>query len=270
MHKEELIDKGRVQRQFARAIASYDTASRPQQRIADDLIGWIHHCLEERGDLALPVVELRDILEIGCGTGLLTERLIALLGVEEKRYHLNDLVPEMEETLRGKLRGLPYRFRAFDAEESEWKGRYGLIASNCCIQWWHEPLTFLEKGFAALEPGGILAVTTFLPDNLSELATLLPHALPYPDLLAYEEACQRLGFRYYQLSPLVVPLSFPSLLALLQHLKATGANGVATPSELWTPQMLRRKEVELRAELALSADAPLPLTYHALSLIAIQ
>lgn len=270
MHKGKLIDKERVQRQFARAIVSYDTASHPQQRIADDLIGWINHCFEERGDLALPMEELQDILEVGCGTGLLTERLIALLGVEGKRYHLNDLVPEMGDALEEKLRGLPYHFRAFDAEESEWAGRYGLIASNCCIQWWHEPLAFLEKGFRALESGGILAVTTFLPDNLPELASLLPRALPYPELDAYESLCQRLGFRYYQLSPLLVSLSFPSLLALLQHLKATGANGVAAPSSLWTPQMLRRKEAELRAELALAVDAPLPLTYHALSLIAIK
>ena len=115
-----------------------------------------------------------------------------------------------------------------------------------------------------------MACSTFLPDNLPELHTLLPQALPYPPIEAYEEVCRELHFRYYQLSPLEITLHFPTLLELLRHLKATGANGVTPPSTLWTPQKLRTEEQQLRQQLALAADDLLPLTYHALSIIAIK
>lgn len=251
-----MLDRALITTRFGNALRSYDQAATPQLKI-------IHQLCDMLREKSLPA-PLR-VLEIGCGTGLLTHQLASLY--PDAQLTLVDLVPEAEEWVRKKLpqRGLAFHFG--DAETMAWGGAYQLIASSSCIQWWHDPLAFIPKAYQALDDGGWMAVTTFLPHNLLELQTILPPTLHYPEAGAYDEALS--PFRQKKITELSYTLHFPTLLMLLRHLKATGTNAFTHSVEgLWTPKRIKEMELRMRTKLQLPADAPLPLTYKALIIIA--
>ena len=251
------IDRQLIADRFGSAFASYDKAATPQQRVVAEMIA----LLTEKA-----ITPPHRILEIGCGTGLLTEQLAT--HYPEAELTLNDLVPQAEHWVSEKLP--PHRSFAFitgDAETWEWGEGYQLIASSSCIQWWKEPLAFVRKAYNALTPGGTLALSTFLPENLSELQPILPNALHYPPLAEYQAALT--PFSHVEQRALTIELQFPSLLELLRHLKATGTNAFTqTHQGLWSRGRLLRLEEQLRQAHQLTPAEPLSLTYHPLIIIA--
>lgn len=250
------LDRALITTRFSNALRSYDEAATPQLRI-------IHQLCEMLNGQSTSSPQ--QILEIGCGTGLLTQQLASLYPLAEMT--LVDLVPEAEQCVQRKLAERPFAFHAGDAEAMEWGGGYQLIASSSCIQWWHDPLAFVPKAFEALSEGGSMALSTFLPQNLEELQSILPQALHYPRAEAYEEALD--SFRYKETQELQHTLYFPTLMEVLRHLKATGTNAFThSVAGVWTPQRIREMELQMRRELQLSPEDPIPLTYRALIIIA--
>lgn len=250
------LDRALITTRFSNALRSYDEAATPQLRIIDQLCEML-----QASALQTP----QRVMEIGCGTGLLTQQLASLY--PETELTLIDLVPEAEGCVRSKLPEQQITFHAGDAEAMQWGKGYQLVASSSCIQWWHKPLAFVPKALEALTEGGWMALATFLPQNLSELQTILPQALHYPAAKAYEWSLE--PFRHKEMRELTYTLRFPSLMMLLRHLKATGTNAFThSVAGIWTPQRIREMEQLMRCELQLTADAPIPLTYRALIIIA--
>ena len=251
-----IIDRQLIADRFGNAFASYDEAATPQQRVVAEIIALLTEKV---------VTPPQRILEIGCGTGLLTESLSTLYPQAE--LTLNDLVPEAEHWIREKLPHRSFAFITGDAEQWDWGKGYQLIASSSCIQWWQEPLAFIRKAYNALTSGGTLALSTFLPENLSELRPILPNALHYPPLAEYQNALT--AFSHVEQRVLTIELQFPSLLELLRHLKATGTNAFTqTHQGLWSRGRLLRLEEQLRQAHQLTPVEPLSLTYHPLIIIA--
>lgn len=237
------IDRQLIADRFGSAFASYDEAATPQQRVVAEMMALL---TEEA------VTPPQRILEIGCGTGLFTEQLAT-------RY------PQAELTLNDL--GIACDKGKGDAEQWDWGKGYQLIASSSCIQWWQEPLAFIRKAYNALTPGGTLALSTFLPENLSELRPILPNALHYPVQAEYAAALT--PFSDVKQRALTIELQFSSLLELLRHLKATGTNAFThTRQGLWSRGHLLRLEEELRQAHQLTSEEPLSLTYHPLIIIA--
>lgn len=250
------IDRQLIADRFGSAFASYDEAATPQQRVVAEMMALL---TEEA------VTPPQRILEIGCGTGLFTEQLATRYPQAE--LTLNDLVPEAEHWVGEKLPHRPFAFVTGDAEQWDWGKGYQLIASSSCIQWWQEPLAFIRKAYNALTPGGTLALSTFLPENLSELRPILPNALHYPVQAEYAAALT--PFSDVVQRALTIELQFSSLLELLRHLKATGTNAFThTRQGLWSRGHLLRLEEELRQAHQLTSEEPLSLTYHPLIIIA--
>lgn len=250
------IDQNLVATRFCNALSSYDHAAIPQHVVAGELAGMIAGFMTS---------EPQSILEIGCGTGLFTQAISGYYPTAE--YTLNDLVSEAEQTISAKLPSLKYRFISGDAEHSGWDIGYELVASSSCVQWWQEPTAFLTKAYDVLAEGGVVALSTYLPGNLSELSTLLPHALRYPDASQYIEKLS--AYRRFEQKEVVSTLYFPTLLHLLRHLKETGTNAFTQSQRgVWSPARLAKAEQLIRQDLELVADAPLPLTYKALLIVA--
>lgn len=237
--KQDIADR------FARSISTYETAGVIQREISEQLIKLIEP------------IECGTVLEIGCGTGLLSSLLVERL--RGCRFIYNDLSSEMERPLRQKV-GTSGLFLPGDAERIDWPRECSVIASASCIQWWEDPLSFFPKSYAALRQGGQLVFSTFLPGNLVELSAVTGVGLDYPDSEEISRSLQSAGFRDLQLQQYRRVLYFPTLIELLRHLRDTGTNSLSS-NGLWTPRRLGAMEQAYRENLNLSQSASLPLTY---------
>ncbi|WP_169713729.1 malonyl-ACP O-methyltransferase BioC [Paludifilum halophilum] len=156
------LDKNRVARRFNRHAHSYDQHAVVQKRMARRIAG----TLKQRKP------EASEILEIGCGTGYLTEQLLAQY--PEARLTAVDLAPEMVEAAQKRTRGNPWiRWVQGDAEDmDEPEQAYDVIVSNAAMQWFIAPEQTVEKWKRSLKPEGWLVCSTFGPDTFRELHTV--------------------------------------------------------------------------------------------------
>lgn len=243
------LDKAIIARHFARSRDTYDTEAVVQEEIARQLC-----------QMVTPTHDKGTVLEVGCGTGLLSRLLLDKL--PESYFIFNDLSPEMEGALREKV-GNEGDFLAGDAEAIPWARGCRLVVSASCIQWWSDPLGFFRKAMCALEDGGEVVFSTFLPDNLHELRAVSGVGLGYPSEEEIREGMVEAGLREVELRTYRRTLHFPTLTDLLRHLKRSGTNGVST-REVWTPGRVRTMEQHYRERLNLSSNTSLPLTYSGL------
>lgn len=236
-----LKDKSLIAERFGRSCRSYDTSATAQKAIADRLNGMI--------DLALGGMMPDDILEIGCGTGLLT-RLIADR-LRPSTLILWDIAP-----ISGELPGL---HRQCDAEAEirrQSPDSLDMIISASTIQWFNSPAAFIRCCRPLLRPGGILAFSTFGPDNLAELQPYLKSSLNYADLPAWSTILQSSDFEVVTSLEEHITLTFTDTASLLRHLRLTGVN--ALPSGMAPTSTTR----------AILSSGLTSLTYHPLYFIA--
>lgn len=219
------IDKSLIIRRFSRAIGSYDSSATIQRKIAEGLVFELQKIYAGGGTEAP-----QRVLEVGCGTGLLSQLLFREF--RSKSLLLNDLCPEMRAPLSELLEHTGVKFRACDAEEMELPAGLDLIASSSVIQWFSRPYDFLERCHRALRPGGLLAIATFGPENLHEVATITKRTLEYRGL----EKIPR-GFSTIFEKKESITLEFQSPLEVLHHIRKTGVNALVSTS--WTRQTFR-------------------------------
>ncbi len=242
-----LIDKTLLRHRFGAAAESYDDTAVVQAEVADRLVA-----------LLPPTVAPERVLEIGCGTGLLSYRLTQRLS--GATFVFNDIAPEVERILRLKV-GIRHTFITADAEHSAWDGTYGLIASSSCIQWWHDPLSFFPKSHRALLPHGHLLYSTFLPDTFCELRRTTGAGLLYPTADQILETIHGLHFAEHRHEIYSSTLHFRTFTELLRHIKQTGTNAMPAHT-VWTPRMIAHLDHTFREANDLPLGAPYPLTYN--------
>lgn len=131
---------------FSAATATYEAAARAQELAADMLMARL-------GQLSTPLL----VLELGCGTGLLTRRLAAALPAGSALL-ATDLSPAMIVKARA---GLPQaEFAVMDAEAPHVTGPFDLIISSLAAQWFTDLPGTLARLSGLLAPGGRLLLTT--------------------------------------------------------------------------------------------------------------
>lgn len=189
-------------------------------------------------------------LEIGTGTGILTRLYYPALNIKSELTHCD--LSHISDTLPGK------RIIA-DAEtyiRSLQDNSLDLILGASVIQWFHSPLRFLEECYRILNPGGMVILSTFSPDNFPELVNLVDRRLSGPSADEWDNKLKGL-FSEHTVEEETVPLHFPSSRHLLAHMKSTGVNGLSgdpTSSQ-------RATRAILRSDLTI-------LTYHPIYLYA--
>ena len=249
------MDKTLIRRRFARSVRSYAEYAQAQRLIAERM------CLMLR-----PLVREcpASVLEIGCGTGIFTRLFIQ--HVHPARMTLNDICPEVSEALTD----IPFsdstvRFVCGDAEYCELPGGQSLIASCSVMQWFEDPERFIRRCHDLLAQGGILALSTFGPDNLHEIRSITGSGLDYPPLERLRQMLSSAGLETVTAEEESIVLDFPSAIDVLRHLKHTGVNGITHTS--WTPARLARFSDEYLLRFG-TPDGNVTLTYHPVYLIA--
>ena len=209
-----------VGKRFNAAAATYDKHAAIQWSVARRLLWEI-----ERGKPP------RRILEIGCGTGLLTEQLRERFPAAE--VHALDISPAMIAVARQRWRGAArVRWHVGDVRRYRPAGHFDLIVSNCALHW-AAPLAPVFRRLARwLMPGGRLCAALMLRGTLAELHAARQRIAPQkptlhslPSFAAVAAAARHAGFVALVARRHKALKSSPSARALLMLLHEQGLTG---------------------------------------------
>ncbi len=249
-----------IRRNFARRARSYDRHACMQRLMAHGLVAVAQEAMGRA----------RRILEIGCGTGYLTQ-LIRQVNKEAGLVAL-DLDASLVETARRRL-GADTGVEWLVADgEIPLRGEYDLIIANATFQWFTRPAATLANYYQSLAPGGSLSFSTLGPGTFQELAGALAQAsrglnLPlspripaqdFGDRDTWSNRLSRAGFRQVQLAREMVTTTFPSVREFLKALQATGATN-PRPSP-FSPRLLHAMSAAYPAFY--SINGAIPVSYE--------
>ncbi len=274
---EPAFDKAQIKAQiaaaFGRSHTTYDDQARVQARCARMLLRILDDQIGE-----LPP---GPVLELGCGTGFLSQGLWERFG----RWHPLEIT-DVSEAMLGRcqvrlgsmlgstLGPAKAKFYLLDGEAIPPKaGPYALIASNFAVQWFQDPQGSVVKLLQSLQPGGWLLLSfpschSFRQwrQQCEQLALPYPaNPLPNPTPMIAALWGQAQDFMFEQH---FLPLVYPSAIAFLQHFKAIGAATPVTatvPSNRLSPRQLR----QLIRTWDQQSPGQIEVDYHAV-LLAIQ
>ncbi len=200
--------KDEVRQRFGGCAATYDNAAEVQRRVALRL-----------ADMAAPL--LADgirVLEIGCGTGTLSERLMRLC--RPSLYTLNDISGEMIATALRRMETTPTDIMEGDAELAAWPAADAVVSASA-VQWFERPTEFLAKASMCLPRGGTVALGTYGPQTFRELRKGgAPNG--YPTMSEWREAMARHGFATVATESETVTQAFDSRTAMLRMIAQSG------------------------------------------------
>ncbi len=221
------VPREKVRRAFA-AAPDYDGHARVQRNVAEALAARV---------AALDLSENPRVLEIGCGTGFLTEALgNAGIGGD---WLITDLAPEMLERCRTRLdENAHRRFAVLDGEYGAPQGGpFDLICSSLAVQWFDDAPAALARMAEWLAPGGHLIVTTLGPGSFAEwraahVAEGLSAGTPaFAPISTFRECTVTVEYHVERHED---PMAF------LRGLKAIGAQAADANHRPLTPGQLRR------------------------------
>ncbi|MCB1547008.1 MAG: methyltransferase domain-containing protein [Hyphomicrobiaceae bacterium] len=201
-------EKSRIVARFRRRAGSYDAAAQVQRHAAERLAGLLPPELAPKHRPAA-------ILEIGCGTGLLTRRLVAHYPGAD--LLATDVAPDMVAACRTALGpASDVRLMVMDGERPTVAGPFDLIASSMVVHWFDDVARSLDCLAHLLAPGGVLAYATIGADGFPEWR----HAL---DALGLDHGLRHLGNLPGRLEDEHVTIDYGSAAGFLASLRATGA-----------------------------------------------
>ncbi|MGE5506663.1 MAG: methyltransferase domain-containing protein [Actinomycetota bacterium] len=234
--------KRRIAAAFSAAAGTYETAAEAQARAADELARLV---------AAEPLPPHPRVLELGCGTGLLTRRLLA--AVSGGSLLASDVSPAMVEAARQGLDDPRLRFAVVDAEAPGLAERsFDLVVSGFAAQWFTDLAGTLAGLARLVAPGGRLMLSMPGSGSFAEWrrAAGADCGIPgYPDAAAV--AAMLPGLRVVA-RPFTV--TYADARAFLATLKAIGAGTPAAGHRPLPPGRLRRIMAGLGAPCAITYD----------------
>ena len=228
--------KARVVENFSRSASTYDCHAEEQRAGAATLAACAAECAEN-------LVE-GPVLEIGCGTGFLSEPLAVLF--PGRRLELTDLAPAMVAYCRQKMAAEAAHpdicYRVLDGEQLGSEGRYALICASFVVHWFADLQAGLQQLLAALKPGGRLLCSYPGAGSYAEWhhqcarqgISCSANALPDSASVTRVFAAESVAVRQWEQ---VIALRFPTARAFLRHFKGTGAHTSARLSTLGPAQL---------------------------------
>ncbi|WP_320159400.1 MULTISPECIES: malonyl-ACP O-methyltransferase BioC [unclassified Acinetobacter] len=246
------LNKSLIAQRFAKAGQSYTEQAVIQKKICQHLCQLMQASCPKH---------LPDILEIGCGSGNLTQQVAANFQVEQ--WHLNDLYPQVQPHFQSDL---PIQWMIGDIETLTLPQHLDAIVSSSAVQWMTDLSVLLARCHAALKRQGWLCFSTFGPDNFTEIKQLTGQGLQYWSIDDWRQQLEQLNFEIVELSQQYFYMQFETPKAVLKHIKATGVTGTSVQQQRWTKQSLT--EFYHRYQQFQLENGLYTLTYHPVYCIA--
>lgn len=250
------IDKELVRVRFGRRLTSYNDAAVVQKEMAVRLIEFITKKTSDRS--------FNKVLEIGCGTGLLTKMFLNRFN--PNHMFINDIVDECKNSIDEIANDFPLSHCSFipgDAESIPIPPNLDMIVSNATFQWLVDQRKFIDRLHACLNPNGLLAISTFAPETLKEISDITGTGLRYHTLDDYKKMLQS-NFEILFIDSTKIQLLFDSPRDVLQHLQKCGVTGLS--KQRWTKKDFKGFDSEYRKRF--SDSEKVSLTYCPLYVIA--
>ncbi|WP_104696801.1 MULTISPECIES: methyltransferase domain-containing protein [unclassified Helicobacter] len=192
--------------------------------------------------------KFHSILEIGCGVGSFTKKIINVLEFDSL------ICSDLEDY--GNYLPSEASFLLLDANEiHKINQSFDLIISNACIQWLDQEKFFLNLEKISLK-GTTLVLGSFGKDNLKEIKQHTSIGLSYFSLKEYQSLLQE-KWQILYLEEEIFPINFKSPLQAFRHLKFTGVNSLDSNHKL-TKKSLKIFEDKFKNTI----------TYHPIYIIA--
>lgn len=239
------VNRQHIKAHFSHAATSYDEAAILQKTVAERV--------DERLDLT--TIEVQTVLDIGSGTGLLTEKVIAryplakCFAVDLSESMLLQSQPRLQSPRFPALGSLINKFlnncsltKGFAKKTSATRinadvyqlpfadQSVDLIVSNLMLQWCDDLDAVFVEFRRVLRPEGLLMFTTFGPDTLKELRQAwrttdadYEHVNHFIDMHDIGDALIRAGFGQPVMDMEMFTLTYDKPMGVLKDLKAIGA-----------------------------------------------
>lgn len=211
---------------FNKFLNTYDNYAFVQKEVAQKLIAFL-----EKDE------EFETILEIGCGTGIYSKKLVS--HIKYQNIILNDLcdsknyVSQIEKS----------KFIIEDMDTFEYK-KYSLITSSSVFQWSKNLDQLLDKISIA---GDRLLFSIYVDGNLLEIENFFGVGLKYSN---HQDILKKLkkNFKFVKYKVENIVLEFTTPLEALKHLKYTGVTGIRKNIEI--AKIRNFKETKLTYKVA--------------------
>lgn len=212
------IDNKHIKKQFEKSMQDYDQNATVQILMALKMVF----------ELTKISNTFENILELGSGTGILTKRLASEL--DFKNYFANDLVEKSKNYVQNFIpQATFYCGNALKIKPSK---KVDLIISNAMFQWFPSFEKAIQTIKSNLKSNGLLAFSTFSPDNFREITDLTGLSLQYKTKEELEQILKNEGFEILYSEQFFEELKFKTPLELLAHMKKTGVNSLS--EKTWT------------------------------------
>ncbi len=245
-----------VTARFSAAAGTYDSAVTVLNTVADDLMQLVSIQCPAR------------ILDLGCGTGILTLRLSERF--PQSRIRGLDISGDMLQTAACNLAGRPcIDWACADFHDDLGEQTFDLIASSAAIHWTTSLVHVLTRLRAALKPGGQICLAVMLKNTLGELHAVrqqvVPEKAPLRSLPGLEDllrAASESGLVCLDSQERAYVSEHASAEALLQCLHEQGVTGggVSHGRQLLTRSELRK--LTAAYDSAYPSPAGVRATYH--------
>ncbi len=211
------VNPNLIKNHFKKSMDKYNSNAVVQKTLAMKLV---EELIKIRTDY-------ENILELGCGTGLLTHEAVNRL--QYKNYYANDLIDKSKNYI-DKI--LPkYTFICGNAQKIKPSKKVDLIISSAMFQWFND-LEKVSRHYSTLmNKNGILAFTSFSPENFKEIRELTGLTLEYKTIETIKTELKS-NFEIIYSEEYEETLTFNNPLELLAHMKNTGVNSLA--NQHWT------------------------------------
>lgn len=228
------MNKDLIQTRFSKSLSSYNENAKIQKKMAEKLITLLNK------------THYKKVLEIGCGTGFLTELLNK--SIEFENYTAIDIVPDCENyinSINSKINFIQADIEKFLLE------KYDLIIANASLQWVNDFQNMIETLKNSLSNDGELVFSTFGKENFKEISYITGTTLDYYSIKELEEF-----FPESKIFSEIHIMAFETPQEVLKHLQLTGVN--ALERKAWTKKDLVKFANEYRVLCAIRPT----LTYN--------
>lgn len=254
-----LLDKAKVKQSFSTASTTYDGFAQLQRNIGKALLE------------ACPVKNANDILlDLGCGTGFLTNELLRSAPHPKTLIALDMAWPMLQQARSKLAKQDKVQYLCADAErvpiaDQSMDG----VFSNLALQWCRNPDALFADIKRIIKPGGQLVFSTFGPQTLHELKNAWAevddycHVNEFYSELQLKYSLELTGFRDVQIATKSYRPTYGSVLELMHELKSIGAHNVMSGrnKKMTTPTQLQNM---LMAYEKYRFDNRIPATFVAI------
>lgn len=203
------INPKTLKNKFRKSMDKYDENAFVQRITAEKLVS------------SLSQKKFDKILEIGCGTGILTKQIEQNLVFQ--KYFANDIVEKSKNYIDGIIS--ENTFVCGNAQKIKLPYKVDLIISNAVFQWFENLDKVLEYYSSLLKIDGIIAFSTFSPENFLEIREVTGLTLNYKNIDELKEIVEK-NFEIIHIEKFNYKMNFSTPLQILAHMKNTGVNSL--------------------------------------------